>query len=286
MLRKAFTLIELLVVIAIIAILAAILFPVFAQAKSAAKKTVAISNAKQQALANIMYGNDSDDLLPLSAVLLDAKGTNIQWQDLIQPYAKNYGVVLDPISGNQDLTNGIDYVLNFGILPNAVSVGTGAFSNYLTRAKPWFQNYTAANLKYDGLLGFGDYNNSDSYYGYNVVGSPSKTAGSVARPSETILTFTSNNWDGWHGIYGSQVGFGFCGGWVKGQGFNADYGFFGPQPRHGGDRACDTATRATAYGKGFAVTTFVDGHAKPMKAGEFMKQHGTDDFLTYWWPTQ
>ena len=59
--RKAFTLIELLVVIAIIAILAAILFPVFAQAKLAAKKTVALSNAKQISLASQMYMNDNDD---------------------------------------------------------------------------------------------------------------------------------------------------------------------------------------------------------------------------------
>ena len=60
----AFTLIELLVVIAIIAILAAILFPVFAQAKMAAKKTAALSNIKQIALATTMYANDYDDTLP------------------------------------------------------------------------------------------------------------------------------------------------------------------------------------------------------------------------------
>lgn len=59
---KAFTLIELLVVIAIIAILAAILFPVFAQAKAAAKKTADLSNVKQLDLAGIMYGGDSDDV--------------------------------------------------------------------------------------------------------------------------------------------------------------------------------------------------------------------------------
>jgi len=60
-LSRAFTLIELLVVIAIIAILAAILFPVFAQAKAAAKKTTSLSNSKQQMLANLMYANDNDD---------------------------------------------------------------------------------------------------------------------------------------------------------------------------------------------------------------------------------
>jgi prepilin-type N-terminal cleavage/methylation domain-containing protein len=62
--KKAFTLIELLVVIAIIAILAAILFPVFAQAKLAAKKAVSISNQKQLNLAIIMYAGDYDDTYP------------------------------------------------------------------------------------------------------------------------------------------------------------------------------------------------------------------------------
>ena len=63
---RAFTLIELLVVIAIIAILAAILFPVFAQAKLAAKKASDLSNIKQTALGILIYTNDSDDVYPLS----------------------------------------------------------------------------------------------------------------------------------------------------------------------------------------------------------------------------
>lgn len=62
--RKAFTLIELLVVIAIIAILAAILFPVFAQAKVAAKKTSALSNQKQIGLGLVMYAGDNEDYYP------------------------------------------------------------------------------------------------------------------------------------------------------------------------------------------------------------------------------
>lgn len=70
--RRAFTLIELLVVIAIIAILAAILFPVFAQAKEAAKKTACLSNTKQIALASVMYMTDYDDILVPLAVRSDA----------------------------------------------------------------------------------------------------------------------------------------------------------------------------------------------------------------------
>ncbi len=64
---KAFTLIELLVVIAIIAILAAILFPVFAQAKLAAKKTVDLSNMKQIGTMMALYGNDYKDCFPLTS---------------------------------------------------------------------------------------------------------------------------------------------------------------------------------------------------------------------------
>lgn len=67
MMKRAFTLIELLVVIAIIAILAAILFPVFAQAKAAAKKTADLSNIKQTTTATHIYLSDYDDVMPLQA---------------------------------------------------------------------------------------------------------------------------------------------------------------------------------------------------------------------------
>src|SRR5438270_995448 len=62
--RRGFTLIELLVVIAIIAILAAILFPVFAKARAQARKTVGISNLKQLALGTMMYAQDYDEQWP------------------------------------------------------------------------------------------------------------------------------------------------------------------------------------------------------------------------------
>jgi prepilin-type N-terminal cleavage/methylation domain-containing protein len=79
--KRAFTLIELLVVIAIIAILAAILFPVFAQAKAAAKKTSCLSNVKQLATGTLIYTADYDDQFPLGSGR-DPGGSG-WWQDTI-----------------------------------------------------------------------------------------------------------------------------------------------------------------------------------------------------------
>jgi len=99
--RKAFTLIELLVVIAIIAILAAILFPVFAQAKLAAKKTAALSGNKQLTLAVLMYNNDSDGEFPLAFQGTNWTGNDL-WAQRVQPYTKSIGVfgaTADGLSG-------------------------------------------------------------------------------------------------------------------------------------------------------------------------------------------
>jgi prepilin-type N-terminal cleavage/methylation domain-containing protein len=109
--KRAFTLIELLVVIAIIAILAAILFPVFAQAKEAAKKTTCISNQKQIGTALQIYLSDSDDVMPITRAINPATGLNYpigtiwpdqttfttpsptaraMWGNAMQPYMKNW----------------------------------------------------------------------------------------------------------------------------------------------------------------------------------------------------
>jgi prepilin-type N-terminal cleavage/methylation domain-containing protein/prepilin-type processing-associated H-X9-DG protein len=92
--KRAFTLIELLVVIAIIAILAAILFPVFAQAKEAAKRTSCLSNLKQAGTAMLMYVNDYDDTAP---TLYHYYNNNDQdfWY-VLQPYVKNIDVFFCP----------------------------------------------------------------------------------------------------------------------------------------------------------------------------------------------
>jgi len=89
---KAFTLIELLVVIAIIAILAAILFPVFAQAKSAAKRTAELSNVKNLTTAMFIYSGDTDDTVPpVTQGFISEPVTQFTWKDAIYPYVKNGG---------------------------------------------------------------------------------------------------------------------------------------------------------------------------------------------------
>jgi len=102
--NRAFTLIELLVVIAIIAILAAILFPVFAQAKAAAKKTSSLSNVKQLVLASLMYDNDYDDNWCAEGYANPANnwGWQMTWQMETLPYIKNTGIFLDPSDSHKN----------------------------------------------------------------------------------------------------------------------------------------------------------------------------------------
>jgi len=95
--RRAFTLIELLVVIAIIAILAAILFPVFAQAKVAAKKAAGISQMRQLSLAATMYADDYDgSLVPSTNYDAPLEAPNRIWTANLQPYVKSTGVFISP----------------------------------------------------------------------------------------------------------------------------------------------------------------------------------------------
>jgi len=120
-----FTLIELLVVIAIIAILAAILFPVFAQAKAAAKRTQELSDLKNLTMGMFLYTNDNDDYLPASRIALDGNffdQKEVEWKDVIYPYVKN--------GGRLPTVNGLMYTTpgNGGIFQsplNQAAWGTG-----------------------------------------------------------------------------------------------------------------------------------------------------------------
>jgi prepilin-type N-terminal cleavage/methylation domain-containing protein len=110
--QRAFTLIELLVVIAIIAILADILFPVFAQAKAAAMKTKDISNFKQIGIGTMLYNNDNDGAYPRS----NSGGTypcwgcginDTVWGMPVMPYVKNEDVWVSPVDSTNQVASAI-----------------------------------------------------------------------------------------------------------------------------------------------------------------------------------
>jgi len=122
--KGGFTLIELLVVIAIIAILAAILFPVFAQARESARKASCQSNLKQLGTALLMYAQDYDQTFPRAGwndgsvtdglqipnmATCRNTGATVVWNGMIFPYVKNQGVYRCP---SDPFTRGVSYIYN------------------------------------------------------------------------------------------------------------------------------------------------------------------------------
>ncbi len=107
--RRAFTLIELLVVIAIIAILSAILFPVFAQAREKARQATCLSNLKQLGLASAMYSQDNDETM-MVAQTLGQTGNELRWPQLLAPYIKQRSFTLCPSADyDRPLTGTLTY---------------------------------------------------------------------------------------------------------------------------------------------------------------------------------
>lgn len=138
--KAAFTLIELLVVIAIIAILAAILFPVFAQAKDAAKKAACLSNKKQIATSTLIYASDYDDFFPMSAYFMeplapDPRPRIFAVYDAVQPYLKNVGVFVCPNN-----SPGIDWPARLALL-NLKNAGTFQYTSYIPNLGVFGENF-------------------------------------------------------------------------------------------------------------------------------------------------
>jgi len=141
--RNGFTLIELLVVIAIIAILAAILFPVFAQAREKARQISCVNNLKQLGLAIIQYTQDNDEMLPdkggpcsNATAYPDCSNGNKNWELLIYPFVKSAGVYVCPSNPNNGTSsNGVnvpgsaDYMCNFW-KTDTTGASMGAFTDY------------------------------------------------------------------------------------------------------------------------------------------------------------
>ena len=187
--KRAFTLIELLVVIAIIAILAAILFPVFAQAKQAAKKTVAISNFKQAGTAVAMYTGDYDGGYMLSnSGSINGIGWGYGPPDTVPgqqmfPYIKNTQIHVDPMDPWQSEQRRI---------ADQVQYMTGANINNLTADQRSYALHVRSNIGYNYAF-FSPWRVVQMTGGY-YVGSASTTENQVGNPANTLMWGTSI-WD-------------------------------------------------------------------------------------------
>ncbi len=164
---RAFTLIELLVVIAIIAILAAILFPVFAQAREKARTATCQSNQKQIASGWMQYVQDYDEQTPMNAWTTEGRGSG--WRSIafwrIQPYIKNRQVLICP----SDVAPNFDWD-DFD-LPQDASPGTPALPRIGVN---WFQ----------------------LSYGYNVNAGYVRgvSLASIEEPANMFLTYDASYW--------------------------------------------------------------------------------------------
>jgi len=262
--RGGFTLIELLVVIAIIAILAGLLFPVFAHAREKARQTSCLSNLRQLGTAMLMYTEDNDGLFPPVIGRPSRQEKNfylMSWMRITEPYTKNRGIFICPSSGNtsQDYEKNEDLLHNYGYAPTGriagyekVSVITGPFGQAL----------------FEGTGGFygppvGDF----------LEDAPSYSQAQIARPVETILLCDQAAFEwGFADTRKSFISF--------------------PVPRH--LREPDSkATDGRTIPHGILNAVFVDGHVKAMKHEQFWKvlpqythryNAGGDDVFAHFWP--
>jgi prepilin-type N-terminal cleavage/methylation domain-containing protein len=152
--RPAFTLIELLVVIAIIAILAAILFPVFAQAREKARQTACISNLKNIGTATMMYIQDYDEIYPLGYMYDGTNWGGTMWTVGLAPYLQKYGETNTNFV-NGELTGGASVLACPSFRPS-LNAGGGAIRNGIGYAVNKTQLNTPWNTGLPaGLQGFG-----------------------------------------------------------------------------------------------------------------------------------
>lgn len=248
--------IELLVVIAIIAILAAILFPVFAKAKEAAKKTTCIMNAKQIGLGTMMYVSDHDEHFPAWAALSAPRNggnTSFVSPDIqVMPYVKNDRIWTCPSD------------ISPRMAPSAVLFNDGAYrQRAIKRSYQYVGNLNTVqaggvdrNTGVTTWIGPGDW----TYRG--------RSTSEMDRPSETI---------GWLEVWPLDQNDPFVGG-IWGSGFiNCDtFKLAGrplgtTAPANQGPPGCASQylRRPTPGHDGiYTVTVFNDGHVKPLRWGD------------------
>ncbi len=169
--RHGFTLIELLVVIAIIAILAAILFPVFARARDRARQASCTSNLRQVTLGILMYVQDYDETMPgfkIHKYCSDSRGDG--WYESLEPYTRNEQIAICP-SGQYEATWGRS------AMPNSTGFwGRTMIASYGVPA----QDSTCRDV-------LGNLGTAWTYY------PPGRRIAEATRPAETVMIFESNS---------------------------------------------------------------------------------------------
>lgn len=158
--RRGFTLIELLVVIAIIAILAAILFPVFAKAREKARQSSCLSNVKQIILGSLQYAQDYDEMLPQSGAWGEPGHFMQYWYSTITPYVKSTQIYFCPSSASTSY-----YSSNYGFVNQVVG---------------YCQSRTGFTLPTGGSC---------------ATASAPRAMSTVASPSERVFVSDAANWN-------------------------------------------------------------------------------------------
>lgn len=259
----AFTLIELLVVIAIIAILAAILFPVFAQAREKARAISCVSNEKQIGLAIMQYVQDNDEYLPMS-VTRDAAGIGRDWSLLVNPYVKNG----DNPSGFSALQGGVwrcpsfptDQLDNYGIhdelcpawwdLPGAGGYDLNATSVASVQTPASIILVVEKGQAFSpDMAGAGFYTHEDGWEANGAFNNSGTCANPTTTDSGSATTF---DWDDPIGTAPTAQDVAAAGA-LEGAGAEAWIGpGISPRFRH----------------QGMCSSLFVDGHVKPIRKGQ------------------
>lgn len=309
--RMGFTLIELLVVIAIIAILAAILFPVFAQARESAYASTCLSNVKQTGLAYLMYAQDYDETVPLLYRQDDGAKLGATWIDAVQPYTKNFGVFVCPNQavqpgdiGNAPVDSGRNgaswaYYQGVGAFADAKVHGGGDYQYWVTWRGGKGSNATVGwladngvtwGLRYNGIMGVVNVNTPSR--SFKVGTFPSRALAAVARPAEYVTIFCAGDYDALatgSNNKGDNRAIGFCD--TPGYGGAEDYqastsismfNYVGPVPRHKGganNNQCDRGWegRKVNYPQGVTTVTFLDGHAKAFSMAQLLRMTAKED---------
>ena len=247
MTRRGFTLIELLVVIGIIAILAALLFPTFGQARETARLTTCASNLRQIGMAITQYLAEYDDTLPPARIAAPRQS----WAGFVQPYVKNWQLFRCPNMVDATFAERSIWVAPLNLTGNlSIWEGYGWNADYLAAARPDCSNF---NQQFDSS-------------------GPPIHSSMVERPSETVLCTGASlasgpgSWVNRSTLYPERGGFCFVaapasvgsgeictfsyGGWGTGS-YLGPYGGF-ESTRHGGRGA----------------VLFLDGHVKMMTASQ------------------